>query len=219
MTPPGRAALADDRPPGDCCRGTVNCQERLDGAVVYDLSVTNERAGTVLSRSENEPALRGGKMALVSIRRAEPADAPAIAEIHLAARREAMPYLPELHSDDDVRVWVGSVMLPAHTVWVAEIAGQVAGYAALDGEHLEHLYVRPGSQGRGVGSALLATAKAASPGGLSLYVFQRNARARAFYQARGFAPVEFGDGSGNEEGEPDARYAWRPCAEAPAVAT
>jgi ribosomal protein S18 acetylase RimI-like enzyme len=158
-------------------------------------------------------------MAPVLVRPAEPGDAPAIAEIHVSARREAMPYLLELHSDDDVRTWIATVLLPSRTVWVAEVEGRVAGYAALDGDDLDHLYVRPGFQGRGVGSALLDTAKAASPGGLRLYVFQRNVRARAFYEARGFAAVELGDGSGNEEGEPDARYAWQPSAEALNVAT
>jgi len=33
---------------------------------------------------------------------AERADAPAIAEIHLTARREAMPYLNSPHTDDEI---------------------------------------------------------------------------------------------------------------------
>jgi hypothetical protein len=55
----------------------------------------------------------------------------------------------------------------------------------------------------------MAKAKALRPGGLRLYAFQRNRHARAFYEARGFAPVSFSDGTGNEEREPDVLYQWR----------
>ncbi|WP_298279395.1 hypothetical protein [uncultured Bradyrhizobium sp.] len=41
-----------------------------------------------------------------------------------------------------------------------------------------------------------------------LWTFQRNARARRFYEARGFVAVEQTDGSRNEEQEPDVRYLW-----------
>jgi len=34
--------------------------------------------------------------------------------------------------------------------------------------------------------------------------------ARAFSERDGFTAVEFGDGSGSEERQPDIRYAWRP---------
>jgi putative acetyltransferase len=83
--------------------------------------------------------------------------------------------------------------------------------AAMDTEAmLTQLYILPGHQGAGIGSALLATAKTARPDGFSLYAFQRNIRARQFYEHRGFVPVAFGDGSGNEEGEPDVLYRWTP---------
>lgn len=39
-------------------------------------------------------------------------------------------------------------------------------------------------------------------------MFQLNDKARRFYERRGFVAVEFGDGTGNEEGEPDVRYHW-----------
>ena len=119
-----------------------------------------------------------------------------------------MPYLPELNTEDEVRAWVADSMLPKAVVWVAEMAGQLAGYLALKGTELEHLYVAPRWQSRGVGSILLSKAKELSPGRLRLYAFQRNARARAFYEARGFVAVAFSDGAGNEEKEPDVRYEW-----------
>ena len=73
---------------------------------------------------------------------------------------------------------------------------------------VQQLYILPGYQGIGIGSALLALAKVRRPGGLRLYAFQRNARARAFYERRAFVAIAFGDGSGNEEGEPDVLYEW-----------
>jgi len=42
----------------------------------------------------------------------------------------------------------------------------------------------------------------------ALIQFQRNARARRFYEARGFRLIEETDGARNEEREPDARYLW-----------
>jgi GNAT superfamily N-acetyltransferase len=121
-----------------------------------------------------------------------------------------MPWLPALHTDEETRSWVGTVVLPNHDVWVAEVDGHVVGYVAVDGDELNDLYVRPGFQGRGVGTTLLGQAKALSPSGLSLWAFQRNAGARRFYERHGFVAVELTDGSGNEEREPDVRYRWTP---------
>ena len=149
-------------------------------------------------------------MAPITLRQAEVDDAAAIAHVHTTSMREALPYLPELHTDEETRTWVATVVLPNQTVWVAEDDGQVVGVAALHEGMLEQLYILPGYQGRGTGSRLLAKMMELSPAGLSLWAFQRNMRARAFYERRGFVAVEFGDGSGNEEGEPDVRYEWSP---------
>jgi GNAT superfamily N-acetyltransferase len=144
------------------------------------------------------------------IRPAEARDADAIAMVHRTSMREALPYLPDLHTEDEDRAWVANVVLPHQEVWVAEAGGRVVGVAALDGDMLAQLYILPGEQGRGIGSALLAQAMARRPTGMRLYAFQRNTRARGFYERRGFVAVEFGDGSGNEEGEPDVLYQWTP---------
>jgi GNAT superfamily N-acetyltransferase len=144
------------------------------------------------------------------LRPAEPGDADEIAKVHTIAMRTAMPYLPELHTDDETRAWVAEVVLPHQEVWVAEAGGRAVGVAALEGEMLQQLYILPGYQGMGIGSALFAKAQALRPNGFTFYAFQRNARARAFYERRGCVAIEFGDGSGNEEGEPDALYRWTP---------
>ena len=77
----------------------------------------------------------------------------------------------------------------------------------IDGNELDHLYVAPRSQGSGFGSALLSHAKTLSPH-LLLWTFPRNARAREFYEARGFVAIQHTNGD-NEENEPDVQYEWR----------
>ena len=61
--------------------------------------------------------------------------------------------------------------------------------------------------GRGVGTELLQVAQRCFDH-LQLWTFQRNVRARHFYEVRGFALVQETDGARNEENEPDARYLW-----------
>jgi GNAT superfamily N-acetyltransferase len=72
---------------------------------------------------------------------------------------------------------------------------------------IDQLYVLPDAQRRGTGTELLQVAKT-SFDCLQLWTFQRNVRARRFYESRGFALVQETDGTRNEEKEPDARYLW-----------
>jgi GNAT superfamily N-acetyltransferase len=110
-----------------------------------------------------------------------------------------------------VRAWFANEMLASHEVWVIETGPPLGGFLALslDRDWVEHLYVRPQAQGRGLGGSLLDLAKSRSSGSLSLWAFQRNRAARTFYERRGFRPVHFGDGRTNQEGEPDVRYLWQ----------
>ncbi|MBD0348103.1 MAG: GNAT family N-acetyltransferase [Thermoleophilia bacterium] len=121
-----------------------------------------------------------------------------------------MPWLPVLHTPDGVRGFFGDACIPRQEVWVAELEGRVAGFAALADGFLNHLYVHPANQGKGVGSALWQRATETYPAGFRFWVFQRNERARRFYEQRGAAVVELTDGAGNEEREADALYEWRP---------
>lgn len=148
-----------------------------------------------------------------TLRRARPGDSEAIAMVHILARREAMPYLPDVHSEADTQDWIAHIVLPNQDVWVVERTGRVVGVAALDGQTLEQLYVLPGEQGSGVGSVLLQKAIETVDETLTLWTFQRNAAARAFYEHRDFVSIEFTDGEGNEEREPDVRYQWSGAAE------
>jgi len=83
---------------------------------------------------------------------AERADAPAIAEIYLTARRDAMPYLNSPHTDDEIRAYFGhSVGDRPSAWWLARLEEQIVGYVLIDGENLDHLYVRPEWQRHGIG--------------------------------------------------------------------
>lgn len=149
-------------------------------------------------------------MPAITIRAARPDDAGPVAELFIRTRAACMPYLPNLHTDDETRGFIRGVVFARCDVWVAEVDGQLAGFLAVHDEWLEHLYVDPAHHRRGVGSALLAQAQQLRPAGFRLWVFQRNAQARRFYERHGLNLVRLTDGRDNEEREPDAEYAWRP---------
>ena len=141
---------------------------------------------------------------------AGPEDAEALAVIFTTARREAMPWLPALHSAAEDRRFIAERVMGECEVLVVRHAERPVGFLALEDDLVAHLYVEPGAQRRGVGSALLEAAKARRPAGLRLWVFQRNQGARDFYARHGFTEAERTDGAGNEEREPDVLLAWTP---------
>lgn len=141
----------------------------------------------------------------MTLRPARPEDAAAIAVIHRQAMRISLSFLPELHTAEEDLWFVREKLMVENEVWVAEAGSQVVGYIAFHPGWIEHLFVHPDHQGRGLGPALLD--KALADGSeRRLWTFQQNARARAFYEARGFVAEEFTDGAGNEEKTPDVRY-------------
>ena len=143
------------------------------------------------------------------IRRATHGDAEVIADVFLSARADALPEVPLVHSESETRDYLLRLVTnPANEVWVAERGGGVVGFLSLREDWVDHLYLRPGWYRQDIGTALLNVAKIGRPGGLRLYCFQCNRRARAFYEAQGFFVVRVADGSDNEEHEPDIEYAW-----------
>lgn len=137
------------------------------------------------------------------------ADAERIADLIRTSKAAAMPWLAVVHTPEEDLGWVRSVLLAHHDVTVAREDDDVVGVLATSPGWVDQLYVRPASQGRGTGRALLERAKEASDGDLQLWTFARNARARAFYERAGFRAEEETDGATNEEREPDVRYRWR----------
>lgn len=161
---------------------------------------------------------------MTTLRRATADDARELTAVYLASRRHALPGLKEAHTEAEVLAWVTHQLLsqsvvpslpalrhePTTVVWVAlDAAGELVGFSARKDDWLEQLYVRPQTLRQGVGTQLLSLAKAESPEVLSLYTFQRNSGARAFYERHGFELVLTRDGTSNEEQEPDVLYRWR----------
>ena len=136
-------------------------------------------------------------------------DAEALAGLFIAARGAAFPDMPKsIHTTAEIRAWFGELFDTDREVWVAEQDDAVAGYLILDPEWLDSLYVRPDLTGQGIGSVLIDLAKSLRPAGFALWVFESNARAKAFYGRHGFFAAERTDGSGNEEKAPDIRMVW-----------
>jgi len=148
----------------------------------------------------------------LTIRPAAPADLPAIAEVFIASRAAAVPAMPpSIHPPHEVRAFYRALDLVAgeREAWVAEDHRGTVAFTELVADWLDAIYVRPDAQGEGIGSALLDLVKTLRPGGFSLWVFETNTRARAFYARHGLVERELTDGSGNEEKAPDIRMEWR----------
>lgn len=145
------------------------------------------------------------------IRRMEAHEIPDAVAVWARSRWDAQPWLEARmqHSHADDLRHFREVVARSCDVWLAFEEGRLAGLLAIAGGRLEQLYVDPSHQGRGIGTALLQKARQLSPRGLTLFTHQRNERARAFYERRGFRPVAFGI-SPAPECEPDVEYAWEP---------
>jgi len=142
------------------------------------------------------------------IRRASLDDMPALARLHRRTVTVSLPFVPHLHTPEEDAWWFAERLFATNEVWLADGEDGPAAYIAFRPGFIEHLFVRPEQQGAGLGPQLLAKAKAAFAE-LSLWTFQQNLRARAFYEKHGFALVMETDGVDNEEKLPDVLYRWR----------
>lgn len=142
------------------------------------------------------------------LRRAGPGDAPGITEVHVRAWKEAYPglipqdYLDALGVEDRLGQWDEALSGgPWPVVLVAEEGGTVLGFASigptrdddLDGRRvgeLQTLYLDPGRWGTGLGAQLhdeaMAELRRAGFVSASLWALDTNARARRFYERRGW---------------------------------
>jgi ribosomal protein S18 acetylase RimI-like enzyme len=149
----------------------------------------------------------------IVLRSASGADAVGIADVFLDSRKALLPFLPIVHPDAEVREWIRTVVLPESRVLVAQLGEEIVGMCVTaQGQGcgwIEHLYVHPEMISRRIGSMLLASALEGLPRPVRLYTFAENERARRFYEHHGFVAIQFGDGSGNEEGHPDVLYELR----------
>lgn len=144
----------------------------------------------------------------IVVRRARDDESDAIAALFRLSRETAMPYLPDLHTAEQDRVFFRERVFAECEVWAAEQAGELVGMCAFRDGWIDHLYVHPEYQRNCIGAALLSIAKDANAR-LQLWVFQRNVNALRFYESQGFGLVKTTDGRTNEEREPDALYIWK----------
>ena len=145
-------------------------------------------------------------MTAIPLRRLALEDMDAAAHILRAALDDRLPWLAGRHRPEEDRHFLREIVFPQSLLWGAG-APVLTGFIALRDGWIDQLHVLPGQQRQGIGTALLARAKAAAPA-LRLWTFQRNHAARAFYARHGFRLIEETDGARNEEGEPDALYLW-----------
>ena len=169
-----------------------------------------------------EGALRALQPGQPTLRPARGNDAGDCAAVYLRSRRFALPTVPVVHDDSDVRRWMADEVIAHADVTVAEVDGMVVGLMVLSTDAkrrsgwIEQLYIDPAWIGRGLGEQFVDRAKSALPDGLQLWTFAVNEPARRFYARVGFDEVEQTDGAGNEEREPDVRSRWQPGTSDPA---
>ncbi|MBX6387239.1 MAG: GNAT family N-acetyltransferase [Microbispora sp.] len=146
------------------------------------------------------------------VRRAEPADAEAIAAVHVRSWQAAYPgFMPRAYLDGltpamRLPLWnrlLGESAPPRTEVFVAEAGGSVAGFAALGPSRdddadpasvaeISAIYLLPEVWGAGLGGRLMAAAlddlAAAGYERATLWVIDGNVRARRFYERGGWRP-------------------------------
>jgi ribosomal protein S18 acetylase RimI-like enzyme len=141
------------------------------------------------------------------VRRATPADAVLLAEVHTLCWQQTYRglmsdnFLAALNPAHRLAMWCQLLLAPEPAVWVACVDGSVVGFSAtravpqgdLDQNlpssgslELWGLYLLQSHQGLGMGRRLLEAALGIEPA--SLWVAAGNTKAIGFYERLGFAP-------------------------------
>ena len=135
-------------------------------------------------------------------------DMDQVAVVQRRSRDHALPWMKVLHTPEEDRWFFRERVFKTCRLWGYFEDGELAGFIAFREGWIDHLYVLPTSQHRGIGTVLLRVAQSEMRS-LSLWTFQRNATARRFYEKHGFVLIKESNGIGNEENEPDALYTWQ----------
>lgn len=153
-------------------------------------------------------------MSQADIKRARSIDGAGVATVYLTATAK-LGFLPRRHDGADM--WHHFSTMPAkQETWVAKHHGRIAAFLTMSPgwpswpSWVDHLYVHPSAQNRGLGTALLTQAKRSAPYGFQLWTFRENRGAQRFYERHGLRLAERTDGRRNEEHLADLRYVWQP---------
>jgi len=147
------------------------------------------------------------------IRRATPADVPAMYMVSLRAhQRSYINLIPQDHRARFDKKYSFSKLAeasyskrmlsrlndPAWYIWIAEFEGQVVGYTkeqrvSPDFIQKRGLFVDPDYHGRGIGTMLFETSMSIADTNttLRLSVIENNERAKRLYLAHGFRPIGY----------------------------
>ncbi len=139
------------------------------------------------------------------LRPATPLDAGRVGAI-LSAWIDETPWMPRIHTRAE-DIAHADMMVQRGWVTVSECE-TITGFLARDKDDIHALYIAPDARGQGIGTRLLADAMQHHDH-LTLWTFQANTRAQAFYERHGFTETDRTDGAGNDEGLPDIRYQWQ----------
>jgi GNAT superfamily N-acetyltransferase len=121
----------------------------------------------------------------ISLRLARPEEHGELEELQRRASLELPEYRDQLLANPDA-VHLPPAQIANGQVIVAELGGEIAGFAAVVGGELDGLFVEPDLWGGGIGKALVdAATHEARQRGLSLTVIA-NPRAKGFYESCGF---------------------------------
>lgn len=137
------------------------------------------------------------------IRPLQASDLAGVAEIWLNTNQKAHDFIPAEYWQDHFEQV--KQMLPLAEVYLYEEQGEIQGFIGLSGSYIAGIFVCGQAQSRGIGRKLLDYAKAGK-NRLELRVYQKNARAIAFYRREQFEiQSECLDG---ETGEKEYLMAW-----------
>lgn len=137
------------------------------------------------------------------IRPLQASDLAGVAEIWLNTNQKAHDFIPAEYWQDHFEQV--KQMLPLAEVYLYEEQGEIQGFIGLSGSYIAGIFVCGQAQSRGIGRKLLDYAKAGK-NRLELRVYQKNARAIAFYRREQFEiQAECLDG---ETGEKEYLMAW-----------
>ena len=122
----------------------------------------------------------------LTLRLARPEELEELEELQRRASLELPEYRDQLLANPDA-IHLPPAQIANGQVIVAEIEGEIVGFAAVVGGELDGLFVEPDLWGGGIGSVLVdAATHEARKRGLALKVIA-NPRARRFYENCGFS--------------------------------